>query len=99
MRIEHFLMTKASVLITHTIPLLACSIILIHYLALNKERRSAESTNENALSRIDSLTCNFIGYHLHIGHYSFDYDKAFWYNVIYLAQACKQDKEEEEEDN
>ncbi|KRZ18312.1 hypothetical protein T11_14956 [Trichinella zimbabwensis] len=51
MQMEHFLMTKASVLITHTIPLLACSIILIHYLALNKERRSAESTNEDVLSR------------------------------------------------
>ncbi|KRZ69883.1 hypothetical protein T10_4046 [Trichinella papuae] len=39
---------------------------------------------------VDSLTCNFIGYHLHMGHYSFDYDKAFWYNIV---------KEEEEEDN
>ncbi|KRX71670.1 hypothetical protein T06_10332 [Trichinella sp. T6] len=24
---------------------------------------------------VDSLTCNITGYHLHMGHYSFDYDK------------------------
>ncbi|KRZ85473.1 hypothetical protein T08_14432 [Trichinella sp. T8] len=30
---------------------------------------------------VDSLTCNITGYHLHMGHYSFDYDKVFWYIV------------------